>query len=275
MEVNKNTNNLNTQFKANLLQAHLASSSVPNTNSLSGVSLKKDNFNSGNFVSDPNKTQKYSVNNISVLNLYTPKQLLGAYSHPDFVKSLVDVNPRVKDILASKGLDVNINPSIIKNITNTHLTTTTAYALQIADKLGLSQLDKKDLELACVFHDFGKILIPQEIINKPDSLTNKEKEIIDLHAELGYELLASTKINDRVLNLIKNHHMPQNQNSDILGQILSVADIYSALREERSYKQELQEEDALYLLDQKAINGEVSTEVVEALKSSIISGNVA
>ena len=69
--------------------------------------------------------------------------------------------------------------------------------------------------------------------------------------------------------------MPQNQNSDILGQILSVADIYSALREERSYKQELHEEDALYLLDQKAIKGEVSTEVVDALKSSVISGAVA
>ncbi|MBQ8886434.1 MAG: HD domain-containing protein [Candidatus Gastranaerophilales bacterium] len=274
MKVNNN-NNLNTQFKANLLQAHIAKQGVQGVNLASSVVPAHVNFNNTNLVSVPNKTQQYSSSNISVLNLYTPKQLLSAYSHPDFVNSLVEANPKVGDILASKGLEVNINPSIIKNITNTHLTTTTAYALQIADKLGLSQADKKDLELACVFHDFGKILIPQEIINKPDSLTQNEKEIIDLHAELGYELLSSTKMNDRVLNLIKNHHMPQNQNSDILGQILSVADIYSALREERSYKQELQQEDALYLLDQKALKGEVSTEVVEALKSSIVSGNVA
>ena len=275
MKVNNNSNNLNTQFKANLLQAHLQKPSVSSFNFPVDTISKKDNYSCDSFVSYPNSSRSSVSNNVSITNFYSPKQLLSAYSHPDFVNSLVKSNPKVKDILATKGLDVIPNPNIIKNITNTHLTTTTAYALQIADKLGLSHADKKDLELACVFHDFGKILIPQEIINKPDSLTQSEKEIIDLHAELGYELLSSTKMNDRVLNLIKNHHMPQKQNSDILGQILSVADIYSALREERSYKQELREEDAFYLLDQKAMNGEVSAEVVNALKSSVISGVVA
>ena len=188
---------------------------------------------------------------------------------------LISQNPKVKQILDSKGLEVNINPSNIKNIMNTHLTTTTAYALQIANKMGLSAADKKDLQMACVFHDFGKVLIPEEIINKPEALTQSEKEIIDLHAELGYELLSNSGINNRVLNLIKNHHMPQGQNADVLSQILSVADIYSALREERSYKQELHEEDALYLLDQKALKGEVSTEVVDALKATVISAGVA
>ena len=275
MKVNNNTNSLNTQFKANLLQTHLQNSGVL-ANKLSSESISKTgNLSSDSFVSSPNSSRPISSSNLSVINLYSPKQLLSAYSHPNFVNSLVQSNPKIKDILASKGVQINPDPNIIKNMTNTHLTTTTAYALQIADRLGLSQNDKKDLELACIFHDFGKILIPQEIINKPDSLSKNEKEIIDLHAELGYELLRTTKMNDRVLNLIKNHHVPQNNNSDFLGQILSVADIYSALREERSYKQELREEDAFYLLDQKAVKGEVSTEVVNALKSSIISGVVA
>ena len=274
MKVNNNQNSINTKFSANVLQSHLAGTPVKVAKS-SHMTLPSTHINQHlikNYYQNPVKQRRVSS---SVVDLYSPKQLLSAYSSPDYVNYLIDLNPNVKNILDSKGLSVNINPSNIKNIMNTHLTTTTAYALQIANKMGLSPVDKKDLEMACVFHDFGKILIPEEIINKPESLSQSEKEIIDLHAELGYELLSNSGINNRVLNLIKNHHMPQGENTDLLAQILSVADIYSALREERSYKQELLEEDALYLLDQKAIKGEVSTEVVDALKSSVISGAVA
>ena len=133
--------------------------------------------------------------------------------------------------------------------------------------MGLSQADKKVLEQACVFHDFGKVLIPKEIIDKQGLLTNEEKQIMDLHSELGAELLKSTGMSERVINLVKNHHNAGN-NTDILGQILSVADIYSALRETRSYKEALTEREALEILDQKAKNGEVSTEVVSALKAT-------
>jgi HD-GYP domain-containing protein (c-di-GMP phosphodiesterase class II) len=60
--------------------------------------------------------------------------------------------------------------------------------------MNLSSADKKVLEQACVFHDFGKILIPTEILNKPGELTPDEKKIMDLHAEFGYELLSNTNI---------------------------------------------------------------------------------
>ena len=257
-----------------MLQTNLASKPM-NVATSSNMTLPDSYFNNGLFVKQPLKTTSTPNLSANITGFYSPKQLLSAYSSLDYVSSLISSNPKVKEILDSKGLPVNINPSNIKNIASTHLTTTTAYALQIANKIGLSSADKKDLEMACVFHDFGKILIPEEIINKPETLNQHEKEIIDLHAELGYELLSNSGINNRVLTLIKNHHMPLSQESDLLSQILSVADIYSALREERSYKQELLEEDALYLLDQKALKGEVSTEVVEALKSSVVSGSVA
>lgn len=274
MNIDSSINKLNTQYSANVLQTNVSPKGATKSKAKS-VPLSNAYYRSDLVFNAPKNATAINTKNKTVTNLYSPKQLLVAYSNPDYVNALVKSNPNIESLLASKGLEVNINPLNIKSIANTHLTTTTAYALQIANKLGLSAADKKDLELACVFHDFGKILIPQEIINKPESLTKSEKDIIDLHAQLGYELLSSTGMNERVLNLVKNHHMPQNQNADILGQILSVADIYSALREERSYKQELGEQDALYILNQKALNGEVSTEVVDALKSSVISANVA
>ena len=99
-------------------------------------------------------------------------------------------------------------------------------------------------------------------------MTPEEKEIMDLHAELGYQLLKNTGLNERVLNLVRNHHKTVAENNDLLGQILSVADIYSALREKRVYKAPLPVNTAMDILDQKALNGEVSAEVTDSLKYS-------
>ncbi len=204
-----------------------------------------------------------------------PQQLLRFYAQKDIAQNLLNSNPVLIEKLKANGLEATVHPESITNISTSHLRTTTAYALQIANKMNLSSADKKTLEQACVFHDFGKILIPTDILNKPGELTPEEKKVMDLHADFGYELLSNTNINKRVLNLIKNHHMPQAANNDILGQILSVADIYSALREQRSYKQPLTPKEAIQILDQKAQNGEVSTEVVNTLKSVIVNSLAA
>ncbi len=207
-------------------------------------------------------------------SFYSPQLLLKAYSDESYVISLISKNPELQNMLQNSGL-TEIYPQNITQITQAHLKTTTANAMRIANEMGISAADKKILELACVFHDYGKILIPKEILNKPDKLNAAEKEIMDMHAQLGYQLLSKSNLNKRVLELIKNHHKPCAENADILGQILSVADIYSALKEQRSYKKPLTEKQAFQILDQKAKQGEVSTEVVEALKKSVISAKTA
>lgn len=199
------------------------------------------------------------------------KQLLKAFTNTSFVENLLVQNPNIIKMLNDKGIDAQVYPENIAITTKDHLEDTVAYARDIANQMNLSNADKKTLEQASMLHDFGKILIPPEILNKPGTLNDKEKEIMDLHSELGYELLKTAGINSRVTNLIKNHHNPTADNSDTLSEILSVADIYSALREERSYKTSMSEEDAFKILDQKAEKGEVSTEVVEKLKDSRIS----
>lgn len=258
MKVNNNIQHYGVGFKENIL-----------INRLSHVD---DKFKKGQQVSNPNSQ---IILNPSVNNIYTPKQLLIAYANPTYVKMLMNSNPNVQEILKNNGLDGKIYPEHILNIANSHITTTQSYALQIANNMNISPLDKKILEKACVFHDFGKILIPKEIVSKPTDLNPDEKKIMDLHADLGAELLKPTGMDNRVITLVKNHHMPLKDNADILGQILSVADIYSALREQRSYKQALPVKEALKVLDQKAKEGEVSAEVVKALKNSVVESYVA
>ncbi len=233
--------------------------------------VNKDGFVREKYLTSPQKNKHIYSRNVSVNNLYSPSQLLKAYSNPNYVKFLINTNENLQKLIKENDLDGKLYPENITKVTKSHLNATCAIGLQIADKMNISAADKKLLEQACMFHDFGKILIPNEILEKPSYLTINEKKIMDLHSELGAELLSSTGMNERVLELIKNHHKPLNENNDILGQILSVADIYSALREERSYKSAMSEKEAFALLDQKAKNGEVSTEVVNALKSSLYS----
>ena len=230
-----------------------------------------DNFQNGAKTTTPiNPSLARNLN-----NLYAPNQLLAAYTNPIYANTLLANSQSAKDILASHGIEAKVYPENLTKTTKAHIQTTTACAMQIANKLNLSLADKKVLELGCVFHDYGKIFIPSEILNKPGSFTPQEKEIMDLHAQLGAETLKATGMNKRVLDLVANHHKPVSEVTDILGQILSVADIYSALREQRSYKEPLTNAQAMQILDQKAQAGEVSTEVVNALKACVSEAMVA
>lgn len=250
----------------NVLQRSLNASAMQN------IALQKDMFQANSSVASQKTNNKSTV---PFTVVFSPKQVLKSYSNPAYVAKLIEANPELQKTIKENGLDGKIYPQNIAKITNSHLTTTTAYALQIANKMNLPLSDRQMLEQACVFHDFGKILIPEEILDKPAELNEDERQIMNLHSEFGYQLLSKTGMNERVLNMVKNHHMPQSANSDILGQILSVADIYSALREQRSYKAPLSEKEALQILDQKAKNGEVSTEVVNTLKSVVVNSMVA
>ena len=260
MNINGKNINPNIHFNGAVTQFPFVKSVGYNSDFYQKGSL---NSKPSNYVTIPTSKQLY------------PQQLLRFYAQKDIAQDLLNSNSALKEKLEANGLDAVVHPESITNISTSHLRTTTAYALQIANKMNLSSADKKVLEQACVFHDFGKILIPTEILNKPSELTPEEKKIMDLHAEFGYELLSNTNIDKRVLNLVRNHHMPQAANNDILGQILSVADIYSALREQRSYKQPLTQKEAMQILDQKAQKGEVSTEVVNTLKSVIVNSLAA
>jgi hypothetical protein len=101
-----------------------------------------------------------------------------------------------------------------------------------------------------MLHDLGKVLIPSKILNKPARLNKKEREIMNIHSTLGYELLKTQKINRETLDLVKYHHQNlihsgypalncDHNPSDIGVQIISTADKYSALREARVYRRKL------------------------------------
>lgn len=258
----------------------LSTTYVPNnnntqrTNSSSSLNFFTENVpenGKDSFVknSDFNFTQTRATNPLQSQNQFSSQQLFKNYATENYVNFLIKANPELQEILAANNINGVVNIKNLTSIYDSHLSTTNNYAQLIAEELGLSQAEKQLLEQASTFHDFGKALIPDEIINKPGRFTQEEREIMDLHSELGYQLLKNTKLTTRVLNIIRNHHKPATENNDILGQIISVADVYSALREERVYKTPLSEAESIAILEEKASKGELNPDIVEALKSTL------
>ena len=167
-------------------------------------------------------------------------------------------------------------------MTQGHLTVTRILVAKIYSALPAElkkEVNLPELQQAAMLHDYGKILIPKEILYKQGTLTEDEKKIMELHAELGYELLKQQGVNENVLSLIKYHHQkpdgsgyPAIKNDfeyNLSSQILEAADMYSALTEERAYHKAYSKEDALNIVYENVTSGAISQEVFDALKKSI------
>ena len=167
-------------------------------------------------------------------------------------------------------------------MTNGHLTATRILAAKIYSALPVDmkkEVDIQNLQQAAMLHDYGKVLIPKEILNKKGALTPEEKKIMELHSEFGYELLKQQGINEEVLDLIKYHHQKPDGSGypaadksfeyGISSQILEAADMYSALTEERAYHKASTKEEALRIIRDEVENGMISREVYDALRKSV------
>lgn len=113
--------------------------------------------------------------------------------------------------------------------------------------LSYSQVEVKQLSLAGLFHDIGKLKISNDIINKPEALTEEEFEIIKKHPIYGYNILSDTiGISKNVTLGALQHHeridgrgYPYGLKDDKIhefARIIAICDIYDAMTSERVYK---------------------------------------
>lgn len=114
--------------------------------------------------------------------------------------------------------------------------------------LNLNSKDANDLKTAAIFHDIGKIGIPDNILLKQDKLTNEEYETIKLHPLIGANIFSVSDIFKDVSPIIYNHHQridgkgyPDHiRGNDIpyLAKILAICDSFDAIVSKRPYKEE-------------------------------------
>lgn len=194
-------------------------------------------------------------------NIYSPDRLLRAYANQGFLEKTLSETPELQELMSTVGID---KPKVdVRNVTDMidgHLKTTTEYSLDIAKEMGCNVGELRQLETAAKLHDLGKALIPRDIITSTSRLSDKERMIINTHAEAGKLFLQKTGIDKRVLDLIGGHNT--HGSNDKLCQILIAGDITSALKEARSYKTPMPDKQVLHILEEEATHGKFSKEIV-------------
>lgn len=123
------------------------------------------------------------------------------------------------------------------------------YARLIAERMGLEGKELELLYLCGIVHDVGKIAVPENVLNKPGSLSPEEFKQIMLHPERGAAILSHISFLDKIVPVILSHHerydgtgYPRGLKGEeipLLARILSVADAFDAMTSDRSYRKAL------------------------------------
>jgi HD-GYP domain-containing protein (c-di-GMP phosphodiesterase class II)/pSer/pThr/pTyr-binding forkhead associated (FHA) protein len=132
--------------------------------------------------------------------------------------------------------------------THRHSERVAAFAVRLAEELGLAAEERAAAELAGLLHDVGKIGVPDAILNKPEALTASEVVEMRRHPAHGAAILShiqSARI-ARLLPGVKYHHERwdgsgypdglRGEEIPLIGRILAVADVLDALSSDRAYR---------------------------------------
>ena len=146
--------------------------------------------------------------------------------------------------------------------TGVHSSRLTVWAVMIAKLLGLSTEETRQVEIAAVLHDLGKIGIPDEILKKPSKLTHNEQIIMRKHPEYGWAVLKNIPGCQNASLLILHHHEMwdgggypaglKGDNIPLGARIVAVTDAFDAMTTDRCYRKAMPTEQALITLEEFA-----------------------
>ncbi|MEA4926959.1 MAG: HD domain-containing protein [Syntrophomonadaceae bacterium] len=228
----------------------------------------------------------------------------GSHFMPKAVEAMESLSPIEHIWLALAGkTPINYLPSEILNMTDldldnlielarmfsriidfrSHFTAThSAGVAKTAEKLGelcgFSSNECKMILIAGYLHDLGKLAIDNTLLEKPAALTEKEFDIIRSHTFFTYELL---NVSDSITTIKKwasFHHEKLNgqgypfhltgEDIPLGARIMAVADIFTAVTENRPYRPGMEKEKVIGVLESMVNDGSICSNVVSILKNN-------
>ena len=170
-----------------------------------------------------------------------------------------------KDILAPVlirdplvAFELGLSPTVHKfiadlelkdQITRDHTVRTGELALRVGERMGLKGADLRDLGLAAMLHDVGKLHTPDEILMKPAGLTPEEYEVIKDHTVDGEAMLASEPALASAARIVRSHHERvdgggypdglQGEQIPLQSRIIAACDAIDAMTHDRPYRNAL------------------------------------
>ena len=146
--------------------------------------------------------------------------------------------------------------------TSSHARWITDTALLVGQELGLDGDTLKRLELGALFHDIGKIGIPNSVLLKPGPLTEDERELIETHPELGAKIIAPIDQLQDVCGIVRACHerwdgagYPDRKAGEEIpleARIIFACDAFHAMTTDRPYRSALDPREALRRLEEAA-----------------------
>ncbi len=206
----------------------------------------------------------------SVLDLDSSKDFIWVLKNLDIDKpfNFEKVKSLSKDFIES--LDYSISPlkylgdvKTEDEYTYVHTVNVAVLSTFLAKHIGITGTELLDVIYAALMHDVGKMLVPKEILNKTEPLTPNEFETIKSHTLKGVMYLLNQKDIPRIAILAAlEHHVKYNSGGyptivegwkpHFVSQIISITDIYDALRSNRPYRPPLEEEQIIGVLQHDA-----------------------
>lgn len=190
------------------------------------------------------------------------------------LRSTSNVRSVIDPVLAAEplaALELGIDPLVHRFVadletcdrtTRDHVVRTAELAVKVGVELGLSGRDLRKLGLTAMLHDLGKLDIPNQIINKPDRLTEREYAIMKRHAEFGQALVETSPALMEIGVLIRGHHERMDGNGypdgrigetiPLISRIVAVCDSFDAMSNNRQYRDGMGIEKALAILREHA-----------------------
>ncbi|PYU73419.1 MAG: metal-dependent phosphohydrolase [Acidobacteria bacterium] len=159
------------------------------------------------------------------------------------LKSYIDEQAKSMVLLLAHSIEAK------SPLMNGHSDRMVKYAVQLGIRLDLPEEELRELRIACLLHDVGKVAVPDEILLKPAALNAEETEIVRQHPAIGENICAPLKSLRHILPVIRHHHE-------------RIADIYDALITDRPYRDALSSEHALETLNREARYGWLDASLV-------------
>lgn len=165
--------------------------------------------------------------------------------------------------------------------TRGHSVRVNRYAVILARQLGLPASEIRDIHVASLLHDVGKIGVDDHILKKPAQLTREEFEVMKLHTVIGANIMAPIRQMQRIVPGLRSHHEKwkgggypdglAGETIPFMARIIAVADSFDAMTTDRPYQRAMSFEAARDRLNE--LKGLAFDEhVVEAFNRAFLAG---
>lgn len=163
---------------------------------------------------------------------------------------------------------------------NHHMQAVAQHVQAIATRMNLSSHEIEMMRHGAGLHDIGKILVDRDILNLNRPLSRTERAVMEIHPVEGMKILAPLGYDAIIVDMVLHHHelldgsgypdRLKGEQISIYARILSVADVYDALTNNRPYRPAKTHAEAMAILHAEAAKKKLDKAVIDVLEQTLL-----